>query len=364
MAGRTGRPKAALILTDDERRELERLGRRRKISKDMAMRARVVLECSKGITNLKVAARLRVSNVTVGKWRRRFIEQGLDGLYDEPRPPARRKITDEQVEDVIVRTLQTRPRGATHWSTRSMAKATGLSRSTISRIWRTFGLKPHRSETFTLSTDPHLIDKVRDIVGLYLSPPENAVVLCVDEKSQMQALDRTQPLLPMTPGQVERRTHDYVRHGTLSLFAALDALSGRVITRCFRNHRAREFLKFLRLVDTEVPGDLDIHLVLDNYATHKTEAVKRWLVRHPRFHVHFTPTYSSWLNLVERWFALLETRQIKRGSHRSVRQLQAAIKEFVEVSNDQPKPFVWVKTADEILRKIAGVCSVTMAAAE
>ncbi len=364
MARRTGRPKAKLSLTDSERRELERLGRRRKISRDLAIRALIILECAKGVTNLIVAERVGVSNVTVGKWRRRFVEHRLDGLYDEPRPPARRTVNDAQVEELVVKTLQSKPRGATHWSTRSMAKATGMSKSTISRIWRAFGLKPHRSETFTLSNDPHLVDKVRDIVGLYLSPPENAVVLCVDEKSQIQALNRTQRVLPMTPGQVERSTPTYERNGTTSLFAALNVLTGHVLAKCYRNHRSKEFLQFLKLVDESVASDLEIHVVLDNLATHKTDAVKRWLVRHPRFHVHFTPTYSSWLNLVERWFALLETRQLKRGAYRSVHQLRAAIKEFVEVSNEEPKPFVWVKTADEILRKIASVCSVTRAGAE
>jgi len=360
---RTGRPLAPLILTEEERATLERFVRRRTVSKQLAYRAEIVLECAKGQLNLAVAKKLRTTGQTVGKWRRRFVEQRLDGLLDEPRPGHQRTVADEQVEEVIVKTLQTKPKAATHWSTRSMAEAVGLSKSTIQRVWTTFGLKPHRSETFTLSPDPLLLEKVHDIVGLYLNPPDQAAVFCVDEKPQAQALNRTQPVLPMTPAQVERGTATYERHGTTSLFAALNVLTGQVLARCHQQHRTLEFVKFLKLIDSEVPSELDVHLVLDNLSTHKAPQVQRWLVRHPRFHVHFTPTYSSWLNLVERWFSLLETKQLKRGVHRSVRELKAALMEFVDATNEAPKPFVWVKTADEILRKIAKVCSITMAGA-
>jgi transposase len=294
-----------------------------------------------------------MSQTTVCKWRARFVRERIDGLYDEPRPGTPRKISDEQIEQVIIRTLETKPRGATHWSTRSMAKATGLSHATIYRVWRAFGLQPHRSETFKLSPDPLLIDKVRDIVGLYMNPPEHAVVLAVDEKSQIQALDRTQPLLPMRPGQVERRSHDYKRHGTTSLFAALEIKTGKVISQIHRRHRSSEFRKFLDAIDAQVPIQFDVHLILDNYGTHKTPLVRNWLAKRPRFHVHFTPTYGSWLNLVERWFAELTNKQIRRGSHRSVTALEAAIREFIDAHNETPKPFVWTKTADEILASIA-----------
>jgi transposase len=280
----------------------------------------------------------------------------MEGLFDEPRPGAPRRIQDDQVEAVIVRTLESRPRGATHWSTRTMAKASGLSQSSVSRIWRAFALQPHRSETFKLSTDPLFIEKVRDIVGLYLNPPDRAMVLCVDEKSQIQALDRTQPLLPLRPGQAERRSHDYVRHGTTSLFAALDVKSGRVIGECHARHRALEFRKFLDTIDGNVPPSLDVHLILDNYGTHKTPAIHRWLARHPRFHVHFTPTSASWLNLVERWFAELTNKQIRRGSHRSTRALKQAIQEFLDVHTEAPNPFIWTKTADQILETLANFC--------
>jgi transposase len=294
-----------------------------------------------------------VTPQTVGTWRTRFVEQRLEGLLDEPRPGAPRQITDAQVEEVITRTLESTPRGATHWSTRSMAKATGLSRMTVSRIWQAFGLQPHRSETFKLSPDPLFIEKVRDIVGLYLNPPEHALVLCVDEKSQIQALERTQPLLPMRPGQAERRTHDYRRHGTVSLFAALDVKVGTVIAETHRRHRAIEFRKFLDTIEAHVPAQLDVHLIVDNYATHKTATIRNWFAKRPRFHLHFTPTYSSWLNLVERLFAELTNKQLRRGSHRSVRELEAAIREFLEVHNEDPKPYIWTKTADAILANVA-----------
>lgn len=350
---RTGRPKAALVLTLEEERELKSLAHRSRSASMLARRARAVLACACGADNKAVARRLRMSPATVGKWRTRFIADRVAGLMDEPRPGTPRKITDDEIEAVIIRTLESTPRGATHWSTRSMAKATGLSHMTVSRVWRAFGLQPHRSETFKLSPDPLLVEKVRDIVGLYVNPPEHAVVLCVDEKSQIQALDRTAPLLPMRPGQAERRTHDYKRHGTTSLFAALDIQAGRVLGQLHRRHRSIEFRKFLDQIDASVPSDLDVHVVMDNYSTHKTETIRRWFAKRPRFHVHFTPTYGSWLNQVERWFAELTTKQIRRGSHRNVPELERAIKEFIEASNADPKPFVWTRTADEILASIA-----------
>jgi transposase len=344
-------------LSDDERRALEAWTRRPKTAQALALRARIVLMCADTRkSNSEIARQLRVFRSTVGKWRSRFLKMRLDGLLDEPRPGAPREISDEQVERVVATTLESVPRDATHWSTRSMARATGMSQSAVSRIWRAFGLQPHRVETFKLSKDPLFIEKVRDIVGLYLNPPDRALVLCVDEKSQIQALDRTQPLLPMRPGHAERRTHDYKRHGTTSLFAALDVATGKVIGELHRRHRAIEFKKFLDTVDTAVPPDLDVHLVLDNLSTHKTPAIHRWFLKRPRFHVHFTPTSSSWINLVERWFALLTEKQLRRGAHRSTRQLEDAIKRFVEIHNEAPKPFVWTKTADEILDSITRFC--------
>ena len=353
---RTGRPIPPLTLTDAERETLERWARRAKTAQAVAQRARVILGCAAGRTNTAVAHELRLTKQTVGKWRHRFLARRLDGLLDEPRPGAPRTITDAQVERVLTRTLESTPVDATHWSTRSMAKASGLSRSAVHRIWRAFALQPHRTETFKLSADPLFIEKVRDIVGLYLQPPDRALVLCVDEKSQIQALDRTQPLLPMRPGQVERRTHDYARHGTTSLFAALDTKTGTVIGQLHRRHRSIEFRKFLDTIDAAVPADLDVHLILDNYGTHKTALIRRWLARRPRFHVHFTPTSASWLNLVERWFAALTQKQIKRGAHPSTRALEAAIRQYIAVTNEAPKPFVWTKTADEILASVARFC--------
>lgn len=341
------------MLTDDEREALRTYTRRGKTAQQLAMRARIVLACAEGSDNKSVAARLGINRVTVCKWRGRFVRERLNGLLDEPRPGVTRTVTDEQVEEVVRKTLESTPRGATHWSTRQMAKHVGLGRMTVSRIWRAFGLQPHRAETFKLSKDPLLVDKVRDIAGLYLNPPDKALVLCVDEKSQIQALDRTQPLLPMRPGQVERRTHDYVRHGTTSLFAALDVKTGKVIGVCHRRHRSQEFRKFLDTIEANVPAELDVHIIVDNYGTHKTAAIRAWFAKRPRFHIHFTPTYGSWINLVERWFALLTERQIKRGAHRSVRTLEAAIQEFLDAHNEDPKPFVWTKTADEILASIA-----------
>jgi transposase len=353
---RTGRPKALLVLSEEERRTLDSWAHRARTAPVLARRARVILECATGVPNTAVAKKLRVREQMVCKWRGRFVRDRLDGLQDEPRPGTPRKVTDEQVERVVIQTLETTPRGQTHWSVRGMAEATGLSRMTISRIWHAFGLQPHRSDTFKLSPDPLLIEKVRDIVGLYLHPPDKAVVLCVDEKSQIQALDRTQPLLPMRPGQAERRTYDYKRNGTTSLFAALDVKTGKVIGRFHRRHRSIEFRKFLDTIDANVPAELDVHVVMDNYGTHKTPLIRSWLIKRPRFHVHFTPTYSSWLNLVERWFAELTTKWIKRGSHRSVRELTASIRNWITNWNDEPKPFVWHKSADEILDSLAAYC--------
>jgi transposase len=352
----SGQAKTRLVLSPSERATLKGLTERRRTAQGLALRARIVLACTEGLADTEVAERLHVNRLTVGKWRRRFLARRLDGLFDEPRPGAPRRISDRDVERVITKTLEANRRGATHWSTRSLAKATGISPATVHRIWRAFGLQPHRVETWKLSTDPLFVDKVRDIVGLYMSPPDRALVLCVDEKSQIQALDRTQPLLPMRPGHPERRTHDYVRHGTTSLFAALDVRTGEVIGECHRRHRAVEFRKFLATIDAAVPSKLDVHLVLDNYATHKTPAIQRWLVKRPRFHVHFTPTGASWLNLVERWFAEITQRCIRRGTFRSTRELEITIREYLAISNRQPKPFVWTKTADEILKSIARFC--------
>lgn len=351
-----GRPKTQLVLTEAERKELGALTLRRKTAQALALRARIILACADGLNNKEVAARQRVTQQTVGKWRTRFAEDRLDGLLDAPRPGTPRTIEDDRVDAVIAKTLETLPRGATHWSTRAMAGAARLSQSSVSRIWRAFGLQPHRQETFKLSTDPMFVDKVRDIVGLYMDPPLMAMVLCVDEKSQIQALDRTQPLLPLAPGLPERRTHDYERHGTTTLFAAYNIATGEVIGETHRRHRSTEFLKFLRTIEANVPPALDIHLVMDNYGTHKTTSIRNWLARRPRFHVHFTPTSASWLNQVERWFASLTQRCIRRGTHRSTRELERDINEYVEINNANPKPFVWSKTADDILASIERFC--------
>lgn len=349
----TGRPKTTLTLSEDELQILESMARRSRSAPQIARRARIILKCASGLDNKTVAKKLRVTPQMVGKWRSQFISERLEGLHDEARPGAPRQIADAQVEDVIIRTLEQTPRGATHWSTRTMAKATGLSRMTISRIWRAFGLQPHRTETFKLSPDPLLIEKIRDIVGLYVDPPEHAMVLCIDEKSQIQALDRTQPLLPMRPGQVERRTHDYRRHGTTSLFAALEVRTGQVIGQTRRRHRSVEFRKFLDQVEANVPADLHVHVIMDNYGTHKTALIRKWFAKRPRFHAHFTPTYGSWLNLVERWFAELTNKQIRHGTYRSVRELERAIREFIDAHNEDCRPFIWTKSADEILSSIA-----------
>jgi transposase len=347
-----------VVLSDEERSVLAGWARRRKTSQALALRSRIVLRCADGGTIGEVAEAVGVSRNMVSKWRSRFLADRLDGLSDEPRPGRPRVIGDEQVEQVITKTLESQPpKGDTHWSTRSMATATGMSQSAVSRIWRAFGLKPHLVETWKLSTDPLFVDKVRDVVGLYMAPPENALVLAVDEKSQMQAIDRTAPILPIMPTTPARMTHDYVRHGTTSLFAAFDLASGSVIAQHYRRHRHQEFLRFLKLIDAAVPSDLDLHLVLDNYATHKTPKVKEWLIRHPRFHLHFTPTSSSWLNLVERWFAELTNRKLRRSAHRSITELEADVRQWINEWNADPKPFVWTKTADQILNTLAAYCT-------
>ena len=354
---RTGRPTAQFVLTDEEREVLERWARRPKSAQALALRCRIVLAGAEGLHNSEIAARLDCVPATVSKWRRRFAERRLDGLHDEPRPGKPRTVTDADVERVVVKTLEEQPTDATHWSSYSMAKATGMSQSTVSRIWRAFGLKPHLVDDFKLSPDPQFIDKVRDIVALYLNPPDAAVVLCVDEKTQVQALDRTAPVLPLMPGVPERRTHDYKRNGTTNLYAALDVASGNVIHSLTARHRAAEFIRFLKLIDTTVPAHLNVHVVLDNSKTHKTPAVQRWLLHHPRFTLHFTPTYTSWLNLVERWFAELTTKWLRRGTHRSARDLVASIRTWITNWNDDPKPFVWHKAADEILDTLAAYCA-------
>jgi len=350
---RSGRPVAAVTLTGEERETLTRWARRAKSSQALALRCRIVLGCADGRSNQQVAAELGIWPQTVGKWRRRFLESRLDGLADEARPGAPRTITDEQIEAVVVATLERTPKDATHWSRTSMAKESGLSESTVGRIWKAFGLKPHQVDTFKLSTDPQFIDKVRDVVGLYLDPPEKALVLCVDEKTQVQALDRSSPVLPMMPGMPERRTHDYIRHGITTLFAALDVATGKVIGSIHRRHRASEFKKFLAKLDKEVPAGLDVHLICDNYSTHKSPTIVKWLEAHPRFHMHFTPTYSSWLNQVERWFGLLTDQRLRRGVHKSLRALEKDIRDWITAWNDDPKPFVWTKSSDEILERLA-----------
>jgi transposase len=356
MAG--GRPKNPLVLTDEEREQLERWARRPKTSQRLAQRSRIVLACAEGEDNTVVAETLAVCKATVGKWRKRFLDKRLDGLVDEPRPGAPRTISDADVERIVTKTLETKPRNATHWSTRGMAEATGMSQTAIVRIWRAFGLQPHRTKTFKLSEDPLFIEKVRDVVGLYMNPPEHAIVLSIDEKSQVQALDRTQPLLPMEPWQVERHTHDYARHGTTSLFAALNCKTGEVIGRCHQRHRHQEFLRFLKHVDQtlEKGPKTEVHLVMDNYATHKTPAVQRWLTKHPEYQVHFTPTSASWLNQVERFFAEITEKCIRRSAYRSVNALKKSIMDYLDEHNKKPKPFTWVATADLILERVKNVC--------
>ncbi len=362
--GRGRIPAVSIELSGRELEELEGLARRRRTAQGLARRARIVLLAAEGLENKAISTRLGADPNTVGKWRRRFAERRLDGLYDDPRPGAPRRIGDDAITETIRRTLEETPADATHWSLRSMARATGHAPSTVHRIWQAFGLQPHRSETFKLSTDPLFVEKVRDIAGLYLNPPERALVLCIDEKSQIQALDRTQPLLPMRPGQAERRSHDYKRCGTISLFAALDTATGRVIGRCFGRHRAREFRAFLNTVENRVPDDLEVHIVMDNLATHKTKATRDWFARHPRWHVHFTPTSASWLNQVERFFALLTDKQLRRGVHRSTQDLEAAILGYIETVYADPKPFRWTKSADDILATIQRFCLSNLKLAE
>ena len=356
MGRGVGRPVAAVVLSEAERAYLERQVRRHRIARAPADRSRMILRCAAGVPNKVVAAELGVHEHTVGKWRRRFVQERGAGLGDEPRVGRPRTIADAQVAQVIEQTLTATPPDATHWSLRSMAQASGLSHTTIRRIWRAFGLQPHRAETFQLSGDPLFVEKVRDIIGLYLAPPDRALVLCVDEKSQIQALDREQPVLPMLPGIAERRTHTYVRHGTTSLFAALDVATGFVIGKCYRRHRAREFLAFLKEIDARVPEGLAIHIVMDNYATHKTATVKAWLARRPHYHVHFTPTSVSWINQVERWFAELTRKQLRRGVHTSTSQLEADIRAFIDTHNAAPKPFKWMKSAADILAAVKRFC--------
>ncbi len=349
---RTGRPKALLELTEQERDQLQRWARRRKSSQALALRSRIVLACASGADNKSVAAALGCAQATVGKWRARFVEHRLEGLSDEERPGRPPSITAEQVEDVVVSTLESVPANATHWSRSKMAERSGLSRSTIGRIWKAFDLKPHRADGFKLSNDPLFVEKVYDVVGLYLNPPEAAVVLSVDEKSQVQALARSQPAFPMMPGMPEKRTHDYVRHGTTSLFAAFNVADGSVISSLHRRHRSTEFKKFLVKIDTEVPDDLEVHLICDNYGTHKHPTVAKWLAAHPRFHMHFTPTYSSWINQVERFFAFITADLLVRSDHRSVQALEKDIRAWVKAWNDNPRPFIWTKSADEILASL------------
>ena len=348
---------AEVTLSESERAQLEGWARRPNSAQWLAQRSRIVLVCSEGLSSSEVARRLSLTVGTVRKWRTRFVADRLDGLLDEPRPGRPRTVSDDRVEAVITTTLESTPRDATHWSTRSLAAELGLTQSAVSRIWRAFGLQPHRQDSWKLSKDPLFVDKVKDVVGLYLNPPERAVVLCVDEKSQIQALDRTAPILPMMPGTPARASHDYKRAGTSSLYAALDIASGQVIGTLHARHRAIEFKKFLAAIDDEVPADLDVHLVLDNVSTHKTPAIKRWLAAHPRFDLHFTPTSASWLNLVERWFGELTTKKLRRGTHRSVRELNADIRGWIDTWNDNPRPYVWTKTADQILDSIARYCT-------
>jgi len=352
----SGRPKSELTLSADESARLEQLARRGKSAQALALRARIVLACATGLTNGGVAQALRVCADTVGKWRERFVRERLAGLGDAPRSGAPRTVTDEQVAQIVTLTLESKPEHATQWSTRSLARRSGLSHDTIHRIWRTFGLQPHRCESFQLSTDPEFVDKVRDVVGLYLNPPDHALVLCVDEKSQCQALERTQPVLPLGPGRAERQTTDYFRHGTVSLFAALDVKTGNIIGRVQARHTQRQFRQFLRDINAATSADLDLHLVLDNYATHKTPAVRRWLARHPRFHLHFIPTHSSWLNQIERWFAKITNQAIRRGSFRSVQHLRQTIRLYIAANNQDPKPFVWTASASLILGKVSHLC--------
>jgi len=356
---RTGRPKKPLEIVEEDREKLRTMALRPKSAQAMALRARIILHCAQGLSNAAVARKLQVTGATVGKWRERFCTFGLEGLLDEPRVGAPRKITDRQVEKVVTKTLETMPRNSTHWSTRLMAAETGLSQNAIVRIWRAFGLQPHRVENFKFSKDPQFVEKVRDIVGLYLNPPDRAIVLCIDEKSQVQALNRTQPILPLAPGVPARQSHDYERHGVTSLFAAMDVASGVTISNCYRRHRHQEFLHFLNDIEANLPAGLEVHLVMDNYGTHKVTKVKKWLARHPRYHVHFTPTSASWLNLVERLFAEVTGRCVRRGSHTSIPALEKAMLDYLDQRNEHPRPFIWTANADLILGKVERLCKRT-----
>jgi len=351
-----GRPVRPVLLSASERQELEALRRSRSMPHALVTRARIVLLAADGHSNTAIGDQLHLSKPTVGTWRQRYLTQRVQGLYDEPRPGGPRTISDEDIAVLLRKTLKTKPKDGTHWTCRTLAAHTRASKSTVQRVWQAFGIQPHRQKHFTLSTDPFFVEKVRDIVGLYLHPPDHAVVLCVDEKSQVQALERTQPLLPLGLGYVEGVTHQYIRHGTTTLFAALDIASGQVLTQCKRRHRHQEFLQFLRHVDAAVPSALDVHLVVDNYATHKHATVRRWLAARPRFHVHYTPTYASWLNQVEIWFNLITQRAIRRGTFRHVRELVAKIQRYAERYNRHCQPFVWTATADSILAKIERLC--------
>ena len=351
-----GRPKEALVLSPQQREQLEGMASSRSLPAGLVSRARIILLSASGQTNMQIARQMRLTNATVGKWRRRFLEQDMSGLHDELRPGRPRPISDDRVAQLVRKTLETKPKGGTHWSIRQIAEATRISKSTVHRIWQAFGLQPHRQKHFKLSTDPFFVEKVRDIVGLYLNPPENAVVLCVDEKSQIQALERTQPMLPMGLGYVEGVTHDYRRHGTTTLFAALDTAKGTVLTQCRQRHRHQEYLDFLRQIEKSVPSGLDVHVIVDNYGTHKHPRVKRWLATRPRFHVHFTPTYASWLNQVEIWFNRITQQAIRRGTFRSVKELVQKIDQYVRASNIQAQPFVWTATADSIFAKVQRLC--------
>ncbi len=346
-------PARALTIDENQRKRLRSLANSGRTPQKVALRARIVLLASEGVPNHAIAARLGTSRPTVLLWRARFQQRGAPGLLkDAPRPGRKKAIAPEVIQQVVEATLHTTPRGATHWTTRTLAKAQGLSHMTVQRIWKQHGLQPHRVETFKLSRDPHFVAKLRDVVGLYLDPPDRALVLSVDEKSQIQALDRTQPGLPLKRGRCGTLTHDYTRHGTTTLYAALCLLDGKVIGQCLPRHRSREFLRFLTTLDQQTPADLDLHLIVDNSSTHKSPPVKRWLTRHPRFHLHFTPTSSSWLNLVERWFREITQKRIRRGSFASVKELLAAIQDYLDEYNQAPKRFVWTKSADMILAKI------------
>ena len=351
-----GRPKSPLSLSEDQREQLEAWSRTRSLPFGFVKRIQIVLLADRGFNNKEISAKVDMSEGTVGKWRNRFVERGIQGLHDELRPGRPRSVSDEQIAELIQTTINKKPKGSTHWTCRDLSSDTGISKSTVQRIWSTCGLKPHRYETFKLSTDPFFVEKVRDIVGLYLSPPTNAMVLCVDEKSQCQALERTQPVLPLGLGYLEGYTHDYIRHGTTTLFAALDVATGNVLAQCKKRHRHQEFLQFLRHIDANVPPELDIHLVLDNYATHKHQKVRLWLAKHPRYHVHFTPTYSSWLNQVETWFGIITKKAIRRGSFSNVKELVTKIDQFVKHYNQNSKPFVWTATADSIFEKLSRLC--------